>query len=102
MFYTPEAEALRAFIKDKLQFPYQDTGDGWLVFDAPAAEIGCHPSERRFHEFSFYCDDVRGTKAALEARGVEFTSDIREEEWGLVTRFRLPDGSEVELYEPKY
>lgn len=102
MFYTPAAEELRAFIRDKLQLPYTDTGDGWLIFDASAGEIGCHPAERRLHQFSFYCDDLRGTKAALEARGVVFTADIREEEWGWVTRFRLPDGGEVELFEPKY
>lgn len=102
MFYTPAAEELRAFFRDKLQFPFTDTGDGWLIFDAPAAEIGCHPSEKRFHGISFYCDDVRQTVSDLKRRGVEFAGDIREEEWGWVTRFRLPGGDEVELYEPKH
>ena len=102
MFYTPAAEELRAFIRDKLGFPYVDTGGGWLVFDAPAAEIGCHPADRQFHGFSFYCDDIEKTVAALQRRGVEFTGGIREEEWGRVTRFKVPGGEEVELYQPKY
>jgi hypothetical protein len=45
MFYSSEPEALRAFIRDKLGFPYSDVGDGWLIFDLPEAEMGCHPSD---------------------------------------------------------
>lgn len=101
MFYTPAAEELRAFIRDKLQFPYTDTGGGWLIFDAPAGEIGCHPAERTFHGISFYCDDLKATMAELQRRGVEFT-DVVEQEWGTLTHFRIPGGEEVELYEPKH
>jgi catechol 2,3-dioxygenase-like lactoylglutathione lyase family enzyme len=102
MFYTPAAEELRAFIRDKLGFPFTDTGGGWLIFDAPAAEIGVHPAERRFHGLSFYCDDLEATIETLRARGVEFRGGIREEEWGRVTRFLVPGGDEVELYQRKY
>jgi hypothetical protein len=102
MFYTPAAEELRAFIRDKLQFPYTDTGDGWLIFQAPSGEIGCHPAERISRGISFECDDLKATMAELRGRGVEFTADVREEEWGWTTRFRLPGGDEVELYQPKY
>ncbi len=102
MFYTPAAEELRAFIRDKLQFPFTDTGGGWLIFDAPAAEIGCHPSDRKFQGLSFYCDDIRRTMAELQRRGVEFSADIVEQDWGWVTQFRVPGGDEVELYQPKY
>jgi len=28
MFYSAEADALRAFIRDKLRFPYTDLGEG--------------------------------------------------------------------------
>jgi hypothetical protein len=102
MFYTPAADELRAFIRDKLQFPFIDTGDGWLIFDAPAAEIGCHPSDRKFQGLSFYCDDLRKTMAELQRRGVEFTADVVEQDWGWVTRFRVPGGDEIELYQAKY
>ena len=35
MFYSSKAEELRAFIRDKLQFPHTDVGEGWLIFDVP-------------------------------------------------------------------
>ena len=30
MFYSPKADEVRAFIRDKLGFSYTDTGGGWL------------------------------------------------------------------------
>lgn len=101
LFYTTDAEAARAFIRDKLGFPYVDAGDGWLIFDAPGADIGCHPAERPRHGLSFYCDDLDGTMADLQAKGVDL-GPVREEEWGRVTSFELPGGGPVELYEPTY
>lgn len=102
MFYSPRAEELRAFIRDKLGFAFTDVGEGWLIFDPRDAEIGCHPSEHPYHEISFTCDDIHGTVAQLKARGVEFSADVSDQGYGLVTRFRLPGGHEVELYQPKY
>ncbi len=102
LFYTPKPEELRAFIRDKLGFPYTDTGEGWLIFDVPGADLGCHPSDKVFHSISFYCDDIHKTLRDLKSRGVEFTSAITDEGWGLLTHFRMPGGGEVELYEPKY
>jgi catechol 2,3-dioxygenase-like lactoylglutathione lyase family enzyme len=46
MFYTSEPEALRAFFRDKLGFPCSDVGEGWLIFDLPEADLGCHPVEK--------------------------------------------------------
>jgi hypothetical protein len=101
MFYTPDAEALRIFLRDKLDLPFTDTGGGWLIFRASEVEIGCHPWDQRFQGFSFYCDDLKQTMAALRRRGVEFSADITEEDWGWVTRFKIPGGDEVQLYQPK-
>ena len=53
MFFTPNADELRAFIRDKLRFPFNDTGDGWLIFDLKEAEIGCHPADKSFQGMSF-------------------------------------------------
>ena len=47
MFYSSEPEALRTFIRDKQGFPCSDVGDGWLIFDLPEADMGCHPARRR-------------------------------------------------------
>jgi catechol 2,3-dioxygenase-like lactoylglutathione lyase family enzyme len=108
MFYSNEPEALRAFIRDKLGFPSTDVGDGWLIFDLPEADMGCHPAEARdgartgTHDVSFYCDDIRKTVAELEARGVVFVDEISDRGYGLVTRFRMPGNVIVDLYQPHY
>ncbi len=108
MFYSSEAEALRAFLRDKLGFPCSDVGDGWLIFDLPEADMGCHPADdvdggrSGTHAISFYCDDIERTVADLRERGVEFTAPIEDHGYGLVTFFRVPGDFEVQLYEPKY
>ena len=79
MFYSSEPEALRAFLRDKMQLPYTDVGEGWLIFDLPEADMGCHPAgdgaDAGTHNVSFYCDDVQKSVAKLKARGVEFIPD---------------------------
>ncbi len=45
MFYSSQAEALRTFLKDKLGLDGTDVGGGWLIFDAPEADLGVHPTE---------------------------------------------------------
>jgi hypothetical protein len=102
LFYTRNAEEVRAFIRDRLGFVYNDTGDGWLIFDMPEADLGIHPSDKVTHSISFYCDDIHKTVEELRSRGVEFSSVITEEEWGSLTHFRMPGNLEVELYQPKY
>jgi len=107
MFYSSEAEALRAFLKDKLGLPATDVGGGWLIFDAPEADLGVHPTEggeppSGTADISFYCDDIEQTVADLAARGVEFTQGIEDHGYGLVTFFKVPGGFKVQLYQPKY
>ncbi|MGQ0548713.1 MAG: VOC family protein [Armatimonadota bacterium] len=102
LFYSPKAEEMRTFIRDKLGLPYTDAGGGWLIFDVPEADMGCHPSDRTFHEISFYCDDLAATVEQLKQRGVEFTSEIADKGWGLTTTFRMPGDVKVLLYQPKY
>ena len=46
MFYSSEPEALRAFLRDKLGLPHTDVGQGWLIFDLPEADLGCHPADK--------------------------------------------------------
>ena len=108
MFYTSEPEALRAFIRDKLGFPCTDVGEGWLIFDLPRADMGCHPADARDGKrsgtphISFYCDDIRKTVKELSSRGVEFCGDVKDEGYGLVTHFKVPGDFEVQLYQPLY
>jgi len=108
MFYSSEPEALRAFIRDKLGFHSTDVGGGWLIFDLPEAEMGCHPADEAkrapsgTHDISFYCDDIERTVAHLKARGVEFTGPVKDEGYGLVTHLLVPGGFSVQLYQPRY
>ena len=48
------------------------------------------------------CDDIRGTVEELKAKGVEFTREISDEGFGLMTALRLPDGGELAIYEPRH
>jgi catechol 2,3-dioxygenase-like lactoylglutathione lyase family enzyme len=108
MFYTSEPEALRAFLRDKLGLRAADVGDGWLIFDVPEADMGCHPANAGdgkpsgTADISFYCDDIHGTLAALRAKGVEIDHEIQDHGYGLVTHFKVPGGFTVQLYEPRY
>jgi catechol 2,3-dioxygenase-like lactoylglutathione lyase family enzyme len=107
MFYSSQAEALRAFLRDKLGLAGTDVGGGWLIFDAPQADLGVHPTEGSAAasgtaEISFYCDDLAQTVAALRARGVQFTQDIEDHGYGFVTYFKVPGDFKVQLYQAKY
>ena len=100
--YTPKAEELRAFLRDKLGLYHYDAGEGWLMFQVPEADLGCHPWDTVFQDVSFYCDDIEETVSKLKEQGVEFTSEITEEEWGWTTTLRMPGEFEVMLYQPRY
>ncbi len=106
MFYSSEPDAFRAFLRDKLRFTYTDVGEGWLIFDLPEADMGCHPAgegaEAGTHNVSFYCDNVQKTVAQLKARGVRFVDEIANHGYGLVTHFVMPGGVNAQLYEPLY
>ncbi len=107
MFYSSEPEALRAFLRDKLRLPYTDVGEGWLIFDMPEADMGCHPADADHapsgtHQISFYCDNVEQTVRELKERGVEFAGPVEDHGYGLVTHFKMPGGVTVQLYQPRY
>jgi len=108
MFYSSEPDALRAFLRDKLGMRSTDVGDGWLIFEVPEADMGCHPAESGdgsasgTADVSFYCDDINQTVTELKARGVEFVHDVEDHGYGLVTHFKVPGGFAVQLYQPRY
>jgi len=109
MFYSSKPEELRSFIRDKLGFSsYTDVGDGWLIFNLPEADMGCHPAEDQdgppsgTAHISFYCDDIEQTVAQLKDRGVQFTDEVTDRGYGLAIHFKMPGDFEAELYQPKY
>jgi predicted enzyme related to lactoylglutathione lyase len=107
MFYSSQADELRAFFRDKLRLAATDVGGGWLIFDAPEADLGVHPTEADgapsgTADISFYCDDIAATVRELAARGVRFVQDVEDHGYGWVTYFDVPGGFKVQLYQPKY
>ena len=108
MFYSSEPEALRAFLRDKLGLPATDVGGGWLIFDLPEADMGCHPADPEEDapsgtpNISFYCEDIEASVREMKSRGVEFTGPIQDRGYGYVTHFNVPGGFAIQLYQPKY
>ncbi len=106
MFYSAQADELRAFLRDKMQLPFSDVGGGWLIFDVSEGDIGVHPVEDAAHsgthDISFYCDDIQGTVADMRARGVAFDGEITDQGWGHAIRLTLPGGVQVQIYQPRY
>jgi predicted enzyme related to lactoylglutathione lyase len=103
LIYSRQAEAVREFLRDVLGWAHVDDGHGWLIFALPPAELGVHPTDGApSHEITLMCDDIAKTVEELTAKGVEFTEPITDARFGLVTRFRIPDGETLMLYEPKH
>jgi hypothetical protein len=102
MLYSADAEADRAFIRDKLRFTGVDAGDDWLIFQLPPAEVAVHPAERPEYEMYLMCDDINATLAELKDRGVEIAEPVADRGWGLIAGITLPSGAELGIYEPRH
>ena len=103
IIYSTNAEADRIFIRDVLGFHWVDAGGGWLIFKLPPAEIAVHPTEGEGkHEFYLMCDDIEKTLADVIARGVEISSPVSDEGWGLLATIKLPSGSDLSIYQPRH
>ncbi len=114
LVYADDAEAARAFFRDVLGWPFIDAHGGWLIFRTGPSELGVHPtsggegagepawSTRQHHEISLVCDDIVQTVAELEAKGTEFTREIRDDGFGLTITLKVPGAGEILLYQPKH
>lgn len=112
LLYSRDPAADRAFFRDVLELSHVDSGEGWLIFALPPAEMGIHPAEEnltRSHAdqqlatgtLYLVCDDLSETLAGLAAKGVAH-SQLREAEWGVATSIPLPGGSSLGIYEPRH
>ena len=110
LFYSTDADADRAFLRDAFAFPSVDVGGGWLIFALPPAEAAVHPVDTPFGMgdrgrsmlgsiLYLMCDDVDAEIARLATRGVTCTTVARER-WGRRTSFTLPSGQEMGVYQP--
>ncbi len=112
LFYSTDAEADRAFVRDVLGFASVDVGGGWLIFQSPPAEFAVHPGKEPFVQqhaghallgavLYLMCSDLQATMKWLEAKGVR-CGEVTTAEWGIKTTIPLPSGAEVGLYQPTH
>jgi predicted enzyme related to lactoylglutathione lyase len=102
LIYATDADKVRAFFRDVLEFPFVDVGHGWVIFAMPPAELGIHPTDGKvYHELYLMCDDVKATVARLQHKGVQ-CAEIRDVGWGSLTSVTIPGGGEIGLYEPRH
>ena len=103
ILYSHDADATRAALARVLGTRSVDAGGGWLIFALPPAEVAVHPATNGGKaELYLLCDDVEATVAALGAAGIEVSTPITDQGWGLLTAIRLPSGAELGLYEPRH
>jgi predicted enzyme related to lactoylglutathione lyase len=105
--YTADAAAARAFFRDVLQLPYVDAHDGWLIFRQPPSELGVHPAgdepgSAGTCELYLMCDDLDQTMSELRARGAEFSGEVTQAGFGLMTTIAVPGGGQLGLYQPRH
>jgi hypothetical protein len=110
LFYSTNADADRAFLRDTFAFPSVDVGGGWLIFSLPPAEAAVHPTGEPFgmgeHGRSMLgsvlylmCDDVDAEIARLTKLGIS-CAPVAQERWGRRTSVTLPSGQGMGLYQP--
>ncbi len=103
LIYSADAEADRAFLRDKLGFEHVDAGHGWLIFAMPPAEMAVHPTDGTGgHELYLMCDDLDATMAELTGRGVEFAQQPVQARFGRLATIRLPGGGSLGIYQPSH
>jgi hypothetical protein len=103
IMFGEDADRIRAFLREVLELREVDAGGGWPIFTAPPGELAAHPSDSGGHyELYLMCDSLDQTMADLEKKGVEFTSDVHAESWGLITTIAVPGGGELGLYQPRH
>ena len=109
LWYSKNAEADRAFLRDVIGLKAIDIGHGWMIFAMPPSEAAVHPADQgadtgRDHPMLtahvyFMCDDLDATLAELGKKGVTFANPQRQP-WGIVSQLRLPSGGEIGIYQP--
>jgi predicted enzyme related to lactoylglutathione lyase len=103
ILFTRDPDGVRTFFGDVLGLSSVDAGGGWPIFALPPAELAVHPADGEGgHELYLMCDDIEATVEELKGKGVEFTAEITDAGWGLITSLKLPDGNPLAIYQPRH
>jgi len=102
IIYSTDSEADRAFLRDVLELPSVDVGDGWLIFGLPPSEVAVHPSDNNgVQEFFLMCADIQAFVTAMNERDIDCEA-VEDHGWGLLSRLTLPGGGKLKVYEPRH
>ncbi len=115
LVYSDDPPATRAFFREVLGWPFvehPESAPGWLILQTGPSELGVHPtsytwegeerSHARHHSISLMCDDVRATRAELEAKDATFADEIQDLGFGHGTMLEVPGADPILLYEPTH
>ena len=102
IIFSKNPDADRAFLRDVLNFPFIDSGGGWLIFELPPAEVAVHPSDQNnVHELYLTCDDIEALILSMKEHKVE-CEPVQDRNWGLLTYVTLPGGGKLGIYQPRH
>ena len=93
VLHSPQADELRAVLRDVFGWEHVEDTPGWLIFKLPPAELGVHPSDGPKHELSLVCDDIVATVNELRARGSCSATSRRSEASASRRRWCYPAAS---------
>lgn len=107
--WVPVEDTTRAldFYTSTLGFEVKKQDGDWAEVDAGGLSIGLNGRESKGAGakggpvITFEPEGgIEQTKSDLEAKGVTFTADVSEHEWGKIATFQDSEGNDLQLYEP--
>jgi len=101
LIMSSDAHGDSAFLRDVLDLPHVDAGEGFLIFGLPPAEVAMHETEPGHggkHELYLICDDIHALVDEMTSRGMA-CEPIAERGWGSVSSIVLPSGLKLGVYE---
>ena len=102
VIYSADADADRAFLRDVLELPHVDVGEGWLIFGLPPSEVAFHPGDKNdVHQFYLMCDDIDHFVAEMKNHHIA-CDQVKDEGWGLLSAVTLPGGGRLGVYQPRH
>lgn len=102
VIFSTNPDADRDFLRDVLNLPNVDVGNGWLIFGLPPAEVAVHPSDKNdVHQFYLMCDDIEAFVRKMQEHDIH-TTPVKDEGWGLLTDLVLPGGGKLGVYQPRH
>lgn len=103
---TADLKSAASFFGEMLGLPLIHQGKDLVQFEMPSGQLfEVFASESRFYQLhtcpvlGFQVEDVRAARKELEARGVEFVTEVYGDESEAWVYFRGPDGYLYELWQ---